>query len=150
MFPRAPWPMATTPPTATGTPTHLRGPRALRYNFHFHIFLIWILTSLLTFMLMISGSLLGRDESSDVPSSHPRGKGQVRARQYQHHQICCHCNHDCHCKEERKIITSIAQLPEDRLTRLLPVKYCSRVDKRAQNYPQLSGLRKSTVGTSPS
>ena len=53
-------------------------------------------------------------------------------------------------KKERKIITSIAQLPEDRLTRLLPVKYCSRVGKRAQDYPQLSGLRKSTVGTSPS
>ena len=121
----------------------------------------------------LSGSVPGGDESSDVPSGHSRGKGEVKTRQkinliIKHIVIIIKVPstaqnstsaYVCNWKPfQARVVLGITLVPlltksscfiDYRLllncpktTWPLAIKYCSRVGKRAQDYPQLSMLLK--------
>ena len=154
--------MATTLPTATATLTHLRDHRAHRYH-------SCVSTHLLN--PHVSGSFIGRDESSNVPASHPRGQGQVKTRHIVKHHVIT-IKHQTYCSYEQALLV-IASLyffgisfycfkqffwifckVQFFLQIFSPIaqlaettwpqghKVCLAVRKSAQNYPQLSCLHK--------
>ena len=51
----------------------------------------------------VSGSFIGRDESSNVPASHPRGQGQVKTRHIVKHHVIT-IKHQTYCLHEQALL----------------------------------------------